>query len=82
MKLWSLFSDIREHCRLIERSVLSRENRYLFRVLRALFQVRQRLNAHTIKKIIYGYYTHSNQERETLLKMLPPIKEGVLRDTF
>ena len=60
--------DIREHCRLLERSVVSKENRFAVRVLRGLPATRKKLSALVLRKIVAGYYTHSTQARESLMK--------------
>ena len=62
--------DIREHCRLLERSVVSKENRFAVRVLRALPATRKKLSAIVLRKTVTGFYTHSAQAREALMKFL------------
>ena len=62
--------DIREHCRLLERSVVTKENRFAVRVLRALPATRKKLSAVVLRKIVTGFYTHSAQAKETLMKYL------------
>ena len=62
--------DIREHCRLLERSVVTKENRFAVRVLRALPATRKKLSAVVLRKIVTGFYTHSAQVKETLMKYL------------
>ena len=60
--------DIREHCRLLERSVVTKENRFAVRVLRGLPATRKKLSAMVLRKIVAGFYTHSTQARDALLK--------------
>ena len=60
--------DIREHCRLLERSVVSKENRFAVRVLRGLPATRKKLSSMVLRKIVAGFYTHSTQARDALMK--------------
>ena len=62
--------DVREHCRLLERSVVSKESRFAVRVLRALPATRKKLSAIVLRKIVTGFYTHSIQAKEALMKFL------------
>ena len=62
--------DIREHCRLLERSVVSKESRFIVRVLRSLPATRKKLSNAVLKKIVYGFYTYSTQVRDSLAKFL------------
>ncbi len=63
--------DVREHCRLLERSVVSKESRFAVRVMRGLPATRKKLTGAILKKIISGFYTHSATEKETLLGYIP-----------
>jgi hypothetical protein len=63
--------DVREHCRLLERSVVSKESRFAVRVLRGLPATRKKLTTAILRKIINGFYTHSAAERDTLLGYMP-----------
>jgi hypothetical protein len=63
--------DVREHCRLLERSVISKESRFAFRVLRGLPATRKKLNGQVIRKIVSGFYTHSVSAKDFLLNCLP-----------
>ena len=60
--------DIREHCRLLERSVVTKENRFAVRVLRGLPATRKKLTSMVLRKIVAGFYTHSTQARDALMK--------------
>ena len=62
--------DIREHCRLLERSVVSKETRFIVRVLRSLPATRKKLSNDVLKKLVRGYFTHSNEARDSLAKYL------------
>ena len=44
--------DIREHCRLLERSVVNKENRFAVRVLRGLPATRKKLSPLVLRKIV------------------------------
>ena len=63
--------DVREHCRLLERSVVSKETRFAVRVLRGLPATRKKLTNPILKRIINGFYTHSATDRDTPLNYLP-----------
>jgi len=67
--------DIREHCRLLERSVVSKESRFAVRVLRGLPVTRKKLTSPILRKIINGFYTHSASERDALLNYLDEAME-------
>jgi len=63
--------DIREHCRLLERSVVSSEARFAVRVLRGLPATRKKLSAASVvRKIVAGFYTHSATARDALMNYL------------
>ncbi|CAG0894497.1 unnamed protein product [Darwinula stevensoni] len=62
--------DVREHVRLIEKSVVSKEPRFMLRVLRCLATTRQKLNAVVLRRLVIGFYTHSNKERDALLQFI------------
>ena len=66
-------SDIREHVRLIEKSVVSKEPRFMLRVLRCLATTRQKLNAVVLRRLVLGFYTHSNKERDALLQFIEEV---------
>ena len=63
--------DIREHCRLIERTVVTKEPRFLVRVLRALFGLKKRLDVNVLTRVVNGYFTHSAAARDELLAFIP-----------
>ena len=63
--------DVREHCRLLERSVVSKESRFAVRVMRGLPATRKKLTTSILKRILTGFYTHSAAERDTLLGYIP-----------
>nr|QBH73728.1 26S proteasome regulatory subunit S3 [Nicoletia phytophila] len=62
--------DIREHARQIEKSVHSKEPRFILRVLRALPNTRRKLNYVVLKRIINGFYTHSQKDKESILNFV------------
>lgn len=63
--------DVREHCRLLERSVVSKESRFAVRVMRGLPATRKKLTNGILRKIITGFYTHSAAERDCLMGYIP-----------
>ena len=56
--------DIREHCKLIRRSVDSKESRFVQRVLRALPVTRRKLNPVVLRTILKTFFT-AEADRET-----------------
>ena len=62
--------ELKEHARQIERSVSSKEPRFVLRVLRSLATTRKKLNAKVMRKVINGFYTHSNNQKESLLAFI------------
>ena len=77
--------DIREHCRLLERSVVSKESRFAVRVLRSLPATRKKLSSMVLRKIIAGFYTHSTQAKDVLMKYVHTkvnmVRQGLLFET-
>jgi len=69
--------EIRDCCRLIERSVLSKEPRFLVRALRGLQPLRPKLKHGIVARVLNGFYTHSDQAKEELLDMMPKEKDVV-----
>ena len=74
--------DIREHCKLIRRSVDSKESRFVQRVLRALPVTRRKLNPVVLRTILKTFFT-AEADRETkefLLEvmMMMMIKRGAI----
>lgn len=59
--------DIREQTRHIEKSVNSKEPRFIIRILRSLLSTRKRLNSRVLRKLVSAYYTHSAPQKEALL---------------
>ncbi|XP_023213164.1 26S proteasome non-ATPase regulatory subunit 3-like [Centruroides sculpturatus] len=62
--------DIKEHARHIEKAVLSKEPRFILRVLRVLVSTRKRLNPRVLKTLVNGFYTQSSAQREALLSFI------------
>jgi 26S proteasome regulatory subunit N3 len=60
--------DIREHCKLIKRSVETKEPRFVLRVLRSLPATRKKTNAIVLRTIVKGFFTCNEQEKEKLLE--------------
>lgn len=64
------FLDIREQLRQIEKSVITKEPRFVFRVLRSLPNTRRRLNPTVLKRIISQCYGFSPKERDNLFSLV------------
>ncbi|KAF8782416.1 26S proteasome non-ATPase regulatory subunit like protein [Argiope bruennichi] len=63
-------ADIKEHLMFIEKSVSSKEPRFILRVVRSLVSVRKRLSAKILRKVVTHFYVHSTQQRDTLLNFI------------
>lgn len=64
------FSDIREQLKQIEKSVLTKEPRFIFRVLRSLPNTRRRLNPIVLRRIIHLSFANAPKERDNLLNIV------------
>lgn len=64
--------DIKEQIRLVERSIVSKEPRFVLRVLRALPATRRKLTPNVLRRLVATYYgrAESKQERETILQFI------------
>ncbi|GAB6031950.1 26S proteasome non-ATPase regulatory subunit, variant 2 [Chamberlinius hualienensis] len=62
--------DIKEHARHIEKGATTKEPRFILRVLRSLMSTRKKLNPNVLRKVTYGFYTHSAKERDSLLSFI------------
>jgi len=69
--------DIREHCKLIRRSVESKESRFILRVLRALPVTRRKLNPVVLRTVLKTFYTADadKETKEFLLSWVPSATE-------
>ncbi len=47
--------------------MVTKESRFATRVLRGLFALRKKLDGQHLRRIVNGFYTHSNKERDDLL---------------
>ncbi|KAI6650751.1 26S proteasome non-ATPase regulatory subunit 3-like [Oopsacas minuta] len=65
--------DIRDQIRLLERSVQLQENRFIFRVLRALNSTRKRINCAVLHKLISSTYPTDSPLQKELLSYLPEL---------
>ena len=65
-----LILDIREQLRQVEKSVITKEPRFVFRVLRSLPNTRRRLNPAVLRRIILHSYSYSIKERDNLLNLV------------
>ena len=70
----SLVDEVRDQCRLLERTVLTKESRFAARVLRGLFALRRRLDATHLRRIVNGFYTHSAKERDELMQYIVEVR--------
>ncbi|KAI1290220.1 26S proteasome non-ATPase regulatory subunit 3 [Halotydeus destructor] len=59
--------EVREHAKLIEKSVNTKEPRFQLRVVRSLVTIRKKLNFKVLRKILNGYYTHNAAARDLLI---------------
>nr|CAG4642407.1 EOG090X03QW [Evadne anonyx] len=62
--------DIREQLRQVEKSVMTKEPRFVFRVLRSLPNTRRRLNQVVLRRIIHHSYGAANKDKESLLNIV------------
>jgi len=69
--------DVREHCKLIRRSVESKEARFMLRVLRALPVTRRKVNPVVLRSVLRTFYTAEGDRttREALLNFVPQAEE-------
>lgn len=69
--------DIREHCKLIRRSVETKETRFVLRVLRALPVTRRKVNPTVLRTVLKTFYTAEGDKdtKEALLKFVAPAVE-------
>ena len=63
-------TDIREHLRQVEKSVITKEPRFVFRVLRSLPNTRRRLNPVVLRRIINHSYGVAHKEKDNLLNIV------------
>ncbi|XP_076038508.1 regulatory particle non-ATPase 3 [Oratosquilla oratoria] len=56
--------DLKEHLKLVERSVVSKEPRFMLRVLRALPTTRRKLTPTVLRRIIAAYYSKSEHKAD------------------
>ena len=64
--------DIRENIKHIEKSVSTKEPRFLLRALRSLVTIRKRLNANVLRRLVNAYAQSS--QKEALLKLIPEVR--------
>jgi len=66
-------ADIREHVKHIEKSVMTKEPRFMSRALRALVTLRRRLNNNVLRKTIMGYFPSAQVPKDGLLAFLAEV---------
>jgi 26S proteasome regulatory subunit N3 len=77
--LFSYFlTDLREQLKQIEKSVLTKEPRFVFRVLRSLPNTRRKLNSLVLRRIIHSSYANAPKERDNLLNIVGGEDNGFL----
>lgn len=62
--------DIREQLKQIEKSVLTKEPRFVLRVLRSLPNTRRRLNPVVLRRIVNNSFSNAHKERDNLLNLI------------
>ncbi|KAG1649710.1 26S proteasome non-ATPase regulatory subunit 3 [Nymphon striatum] len=67
--------DIKEHVRHIEKSVNTKEPRFVSRVLRCLVSTRKKLNPFVLRKLVSGYFSNQPQQKELLLGFIEELME-------
>jgi len=67
------FEDLKEQIRLVERSLVSKEPRFLLRVLRAIPSTRRKLTAPLLHTLILAFYhkAENKSEKEALVQFVP-----------
>merc|ERR1719431_2539030 len=67
--------DVREHCKLIRRSVETKEARFMLRVLRALPVTRRKMNPIVLRSVMKTFYT-ADGDRDTKDSLLKFVAEA------
>lgn len=67
--------EIRDHARQIEKAVVSKEPRFVLRVLRSLPNTRRKVNATVLRSLAVNLYP-SGLERESMLAFVEPLLPG------
>lgn len=67
--------DVREHCRQIEKAVLTKEPRFVLRVLRSLPNTRRKLSTIVLRNLLSVLYP-AGQERDAFNELLDPLLAG------
>ena len=67
------FSDIKEHVKHIEKSVSTKEPRFMSRALRALVTLRKKLNQNVLRTAIQGYFPNVSIPKDGLLDFLEEV---------
>ena len=66
------YEDVKEQLRYIEKTVSSKEPRFMTRAVRALAQIRKKVNARVLRKLLHNVYLSqpANAEKEEYLAYL------------
>jgi len=67
--------DVKENIKHIEKSVSTKEPRYMSRALRALVTLRSRLNQNVLRMAIQGYFPNTSIPKDGLLDFLEEVME-------
>ncbi|XP_066949823.1 probable 26S proteasome non-ATPase regulatory subunit 3 [Macrobrachium rosenbergii] len=69
--------DLKEHIRLVERSIVSKEPRFVLRVLRALPATRRKLTPNVLRRLIALYFNRpeNKQEKENILQYVEELMD-------
>ena len=71
--------EIRDHARQIEKSVVSKEPRFILRVLRSLPNTRRKVNAVVIRNLAHHLYP-AGLERDSILEFVPQLPPATIAD--
>merc|ERR1712013_834741 len=67
--------DVREHCKLIRRSVETKEARFMLRVLRALPVTRRKMNPIVLRSVMKTFYTADGDREAQDLELAKEMAE-------
>ncbi|XP_014666109.1 PREDICTED: 26S proteasome non-ATPase regulatory subunit 3-like [Priapulus caudatus] len=62
--------DIKEHAKVIEKGVNTKEPRFVLRVIRALLPTRRRLNHNVLRRVIIGFFPPTSEMKDMLLAFI------------
>ena len=62
--------EIKDHAKIIEKYVTTKEPRFMLRILRSLVSTRKRLNFKVLRKVISGFHSSSPAAKDALLAFI------------